>query len=270
MDYGFIDGMMICEDEDILHKGFARVLDFNLTARGKHDFSPKAVQFQKTLVNEEMEELMEAIYARDRTEVIDALCDLFVVGTYWHFLAKMNDHLEGVSEEELYVTREGSLRRSLYQMVEEDSVREVEDYLASGRFGGESPGYLVSRLKDSIDSDFSHTTVTLIAELLRSLNFDHETALDQVLSSNDSKLPKYATLVSALEALTALYSNGNNGNVAEVDTILAIQAELLNKDHAGRYEGITGTLLNGRAVFKDKNSKVMKPCTFFQPKLENL
>ena len=268
MDYGFIDGMMICEDEDILHKGFARVLDFNLTARGKHDFSLKTVQFQKTLVNEEMEELMEAIFARDRTEVIDALCDLFVVGTYWHFLAKMNDYLEGVGEDELHNTREGSLRRSMYQMVEEDSVREVEDYLASGRFGGESPGYLVSRLKDSIDSDFSHTAVTLIAELLRSLNFDHETALNQVLSSNDSKLPKYAELKSELDNL--LGDGLIDFNTAAEELVLSVQAELLNSEHAGRYEGITGSLLNGRAVFKDSNGKIMKPCTFFQPKLENL
>lgn len=268
MDYGFIDGMLVCEDEDILNKGFARVLDFNLTARGKHDFSLKAVKFQKTLVEEEMKELMEAIDGRDRTEVIDALCDLFVVGTYWHFLAKMNDHLEGVSEEEMHSVPSGSLRRSLYQIVENDSIREVEDYLVSSRFVGESPGYLVSRLKDSIDFDISYTAVNLISELLRSLNFDHESALNQVLSSNDSKLPKFADLAAALD--DKLSDGLVDFNTAPEELVLSVQAELLNSEHAGRYKGITGTLLNDRAVFKDSNGKIMKPCTFFEPKLENL
>lgn len=268
MDYGFIDGMLVCGNEDILLRGFARVLDFNLTARGKHDFSLKGVKFQKTLVEEEMKELMEAIDGRDRTEVIDALCDLFVVGTYWHFLAKMNDHLEGVSEEEMHSVPSGSLRRSLYQIVENDSIREVEDYLASSRFAGESPGYLASRLKDSIDFDISYTAVNLIGELLRSLNFDHESALNQVLSSNDSKLPKFADLAAALG--DKLSDGLVDFNAAPEGLVLSAQAEILNTEHAGRYKGIAGTLLNGRAVFKDSDGKIMKPCTFFEPQLGDL
>lgn len=262
----FIDSMMIVDDEDVLNKGFARVLGFNKTARGKYHFSQKDIDFQKGLVLEEFKELKEAIDNKDRKEVIDALCDLFVVGTYWHFITKMKYHLLGVSEEEQHKVDHGFLP-TMYEVVVDDCTREVEDFLGSGRFYGEMPTYLVTRLGESINLDLTHTAVTIIGELLRCLDFDHERALFSVLGSNDSKLPKYADLVKALEDV---FGHMIDLEAATKEQVLKLQADLLNNQHAGRYEGITGTILDGRAVFKDSNSKIMKPCTFFEPDLAGL
>lgn len=261
----FIDSMTIVEDRDVLNKGFARVLGFNKTARGKYHFSHKDIAFQKGLVLEEFNELKEAIDNKDRKEVIDAICDLFVVGTYWHFIAKMNHHLECVSEEEQH--KISGFSRTLHEIVIDDCTRDVKDYLCSGRFHGETPSYLVTRLGESINLDLTHATVTIVGELLRCLDFDHECALLSVLGSNDSKLPVYADLVKALDDV---FGHMIDLEAATKEQVLKLQADLLNKQHAGRYEGITGTILDGRAVFKDSNGKIMKPCTFFEPELGSL
>lgn len=66
---------------------FKRVVAWNATAReGKHDFSDDTLDLQYKLVNEEVNELEKAIDLSDKVEVLDALCDIFVVGSYFHFL----------------------------------------------------------------------------------------------------------------------------------------------------------------------------------------
>lgn len=65
-------------------KPFQQVVEWNAIARnGKHDFSEEAIDFQYTLIEEEFKELMDdGIKKKNKKEVLDALCDLFVVGSY--------------------------------------------------------------------------------------------------------------------------------------------------------------------------------------------
>lgn len=73
-------------------KYFKAVVEWNATARGgKHDFSDETLLLQKKLVQEEIDELELAIIQSDKVEVLDALCDIFVVGSYYYYLQAQGD-----------------------------------------------------------------------------------------------------------------------------------------------------------------------------------
>lgn len=73
-------------------KYFKAVVEWNATARGgKHDFSDETLLLQKKLVQEEIDELELAVIQKDKVEVLDALCDIFVVGSYYYYLQSQGD-----------------------------------------------------------------------------------------------------------------------------------------------------------------------------------
>ena len=66
---------------------FDKVILWNAIAQnGKHDFSLKAITRQYSLCEEEFKELHQAVDTNDLVETVDALCDLFVVCSYYLFL----------------------------------------------------------------------------------------------------------------------------------------------------------------------------------------
>ena len=66
---------------------FDKVILWNEVAlNGKHDCSTAAIERQYSLCFEEYKEFVEATDTGNLVEVVDALCDLFVVTSYWCFL----------------------------------------------------------------------------------------------------------------------------------------------------------------------------------------
>ena len=66
---------------------FDKVILWNEVAlNGKHNYSPAAIGRQYGLCLEEYKEFVEAVDTGNLVEVVDALCDLFVVTSYWCFL----------------------------------------------------------------------------------------------------------------------------------------------------------------------------------------
>lgn len=68
----------------------------------KHDYSKGAIQRQYYLITHrtesdrgEYEEFLDAVDTQDLVEIIDGLCDIFVVAGYWMFLNKLKPNLEG-------------------------------------------------------------------------------------------------------------------------------------------------------------------------------
>ena len=68
----------------------------------KHDYSKGAIQRQYYLITHrtesdrgEYEEFLDAVDTQDLVEIIDGLCDIFVVAGYWLFLNKAQPKLEG-------------------------------------------------------------------------------------------------------------------------------------------------------------------------------
>ena len=76
--FDFLDKLDV-STEDFKNE-FNKVILWNEVAlNGKHDCSPAAIERQYGLCLEEYKEFVEAVNTKDLVEVVDALCDLFVV-----------------------------------------------------------------------------------------------------------------------------------------------------------------------------------------------
>lgn len=196
---------------------FSRVVEWNKVARdGKHIFDDKTISFQKKLVEEETKELFDAIDAKDKVEALDALCDMFVVGSYWYFLQNKDN--------------------------------KPSSYIASIPLHGVD---YVKAAKFDIEQDSSYLFMMSVTSMLLKFEGNVKGALEEVLSSNDSKFP----LVQDSDALAS-----------PEDTCRWIESE-----NEGRYTGVTAKIIgkgkDKRYVFLDSNGKIMKPKTFFKPDL---
>ena len=83
--FDFLDKLDV-STEDFKNE-FDKVILWNEVAlNGKHNYSPAAIERQYGLCLEEYKEFVEAVNTGNLVEVVDALCDLFVVTSYWCFL----------------------------------------------------------------------------------------------------------------------------------------------------------------------------------------
>ncbi|URC22164.1 hypothetical protein CHUUTOTORO_00790 [Serratia phage vB_SmaM-ChuuTotoro] len=250
--------------EDFLVLGLDRVINWNLTARGSHQFSDEDVARQKSFVAEELKETIQALADKNRKEIIDGICDMFVVATYWNFLKVMKEQHDRIKPEDRV---SGHFDDGFKEMVIRDARMDTLDYLKPGSYwSDEEPVELITYLENCLNDDRSHTFVEIVATLMEILDFNAELALGRVLDSNDSKMPTVQELIKALAG--AHFMDGPR----EAIDILEFEAAQLNAEHAGRYSGIVGGIntITERVVFKDSNNKIMKPCTFIEPDLKDL
>lgn len=202
-------------------KYFKRVVEWNATARGgKHDFSDKTLNKQKELVAEEIKELKEAIDISDTVEVLDALCDIFVVASYYHFL-QMNGELKDLSLKIL------------------TPLSGID--------------YYTSMIYDFETLDNGLMVTSDVCALLYQFNGFATAALEEVLSSNDSKFPKVEKF-----------------GKQKVKRELALNNEcaMIETRSEGRYSGVKWEIRGDRVVFLDDTGKIMKPFTFKSPNLK--
>ena len=82
--FDFLDKLDV-STEDFKNE-FDKVILWNEVAlNGKHNYSPAAIERQYGLCLEEYKEFVEAVNTKDLVEVVDALCDLFVVTSYTRY-----------------------------------------------------------------------------------------------------------------------------------------------------------------------------------------
>lgn len=130
------------------------VIEWNAIARnGKHDFNQDVIDFQITLVEEESQELEEAIETSNKVLALDGLCDMFVTGAYWYFL---------------------------------------ENKSVAGGFNILPPlkglDYVLAA-KTDLKNRSSYMFMASVCSMLQLFNGNSEDALLEVLASNDSKYP---------------------------------------------------------------------------------
>jgi len=121
------------------------------------------------------------------------------------------------------------------------------------------PSKLVEYMVQSYHDDVPECLVNDCCTLMTILDFNYRKALDEVLSSNESKIP------TEEDFLWQYHSEA-----VSLEEAISLEEKRIEEKSLGRYTGVKGSKINGRVVFKDSNGKIMKPCTFFEPDLEGL
>lgn len=240
-DKDFVNSLLKTDIKESFVQCAQRVIDWNFAARGKHALSTSELLFQWKLVEEEYSELYDlGVSKRNRKEVIDALCDLFVVSVYADFQAR---------------NLIGTYKDCPFDIFPYSS-EEKADILDN-----------LSILTYYVGQQMGNGVVRHCIEIMKKLDFDCIAALKEVLDSNDSKIP---TVEKFHEEFYKQHFYFSDNDVA-LDEMIKLESDLIEKRNNGRYKGVTGAIVtvNGsqRVVWKDENGKIMKPLTYFEAKL---
>lgn len=233
----FISEMIDVKGNSFFREAAERVKNWNFVARGFHDFSEDISKFQKTLVMEEYNELYDlGLTKKNRKEIIDALCDLFVVGSYYNFLKGGSENICPADNMGTYNLT--SLYRTLDQFIESDNTNGI---------------------------------VMAVVAIMQNSNFNARRALNEVLDSNDSKIPTVKEFTECFYKTYYFFAEAD----FDLDAMLRLEAEQIELRNRNRYQGVKGSIVKGgdgmdRVVFKDKNGKIMKPITYFEANLEGM
>lgn len=209
---------------------FNRVVQWNAIARGGvHVFSEEVEDFQLTLVQEEAEELVEAYEEGDKVKALDALCDVFVTAAYLAFLQGQDKNWKA----------------KIVISVPSASI----DYARQLHYSWEALKNGRAALND-------------VCALLYQFDGCVTKALEEVLSSNDSKFPN----VHTIQGIDVFYdSNGN-------ETDPEVECRQIERRSEGRYTGVTYTIVGEgderSFIFKSDKGKIVKPSSFWEPNLE--
>lgn len=100
---------------------FEDVVEWNYFSRnGKHDFSAEAIRLQQRLVNEEYNETDSAIYIEDAVEILDGICDVFVVASYLHYLTiRQANAFANTNAHEIFFFQESVDKLSLCDLIDQ-------------------------------------------------------------------------------------------------------------------------------------------------------
>lgn len=234
----FLNSFIGSSTMDFFTKSFDRVCEFNLVARGIHEYSEEAISRQKSFVEEEINELIEGIDKKSRVEVVDALCDIFVVASYWDFLVELLSC--------------GNIESSRQKTLE--ALHETKQLIDNNY---PFKNYFTDNICKGYDNNCPKSVLIGALAILQSTNIDYHSALDSVLSSNESKLP------------LVVHFHNDDYNHLTLDDHISKECKDIEIRNNGRYKGVKGEIFNKRVVFRDQNGKIMKPYTFFEPSLED-
>lgn len=216
-----------------------RIVDWNILAGNGPDLyieecRGQQIQLQTKLLLEECDELEMAYLAQDRVEMVDAVCDIMVVGLYWVTL---------------WYTPFNSNSDVIFKS--EQPIPFATDQL-------ESPMQLVSIIRDSLCQGNPHTMaidinyacqalwVLMVEQLYDGSHELADAAMQEVLNTNSAK---YMTLEQANSDLAPTVER-----------------------YAGRYDNITITPChNSDTLFCYRSDggtgKIIKPASWIEPQL---
>ena len=201
--YEFVEKMTRQGNREFFRRCAERVREFNLTAHGHFDYTEEAIARQKGFVKEELmtELLIDGIKDENRTLVIDALCDIFVVATYWEFITTLQDILEN---QEFDGTFDEAVKWAI------DS---TDDSLDLRITSTESLSDQVFYMTNGYSGDYPPQVVCSCVAFMNSADFDYVRALEEVLSSNESKIPTLEEFIAtgpanvSLEEINRMYNS---------------------------------------------------------------
>lgn len=211
---------------------FTRVVEWNALARnGQHDFSEAAMDFQYSLVGEEIEgkdEMLDGYKNNDKKMYLDGLCDTFVTSAYLYF--------QEIADK--------NWKPELTISMPSPSV----DYLKQLQYSYKAIVSGALTLKDA-------------CALLFLFDGCSSEALNEVLNSNDSKFPPVLTDEKGEYFLDV---QGKRKDPKR-------ECKAIEKRSEARYEGVTYSIVgegdNRKFIFKSNKGKIVKPCSFFEPNL---
>lgn len=217
-----------------------RVIQWNFIANNEcfnNEDVNRAKQWE--LIEEEANELFTAARENDAVELLDAVCDLFVVSSYGCFLHNLKE-------------KGGNLRDAKNALVTNSTAKESRVSL----FDLESIIY---------ESKSVYRVYRWTVNALYSLSANTIEAFNEVMDSNDSKFPTKADFHAEAVAI---------GHGTNTDKHFELECQRIEDLSAGRYKGVSYKLINDpikpgffRVVFRDDTGKIMKPCTFRSPQL---
>lgn len=227
-------------DREFFQNAAKRVIDWNFVARGKHEFDATTIAFQKKLVKEEFDELVEdGIKGLNKVLVVDAICDIFVVGVYWSILETLKEVSENLRIEGMRF-----------------AIQDVNNTIDPSSLKYDDMSLYVKMMEEGLEKDNPTRVLEGCMGLMLGLDFDYRKALTEVLDSNDSKIP-------------TIYQFQNIfGSGLSIEDDIQLESVWIENRNSGRYTGVSGKVIDGRIVFKDDNGKIMKPCTFKEARLE--
>mgnify|MGYP004674396035 FL=1 len=205
------------------------VRDWNLTAAQAKGGKFTPLDLQLSFVEEEFNEVLEAIDEGNIDHLMKEACDLFVVTSYAG-----------------YLLRETLVWRDLFE-------RDTESKFEIGTFM-----HLLSR---AMVGDHQSMNVAKLCRMSTALLFqlrgDTEGMMKKVLESNDSK---FATLQKLRAA------HGVPAVQVDIPSLIGLELKELTNRFEGRYTGFTCSEVvykgEKRFVFLDGKGKIMKPSSF--------
>ena len=205
-----------------------RVRDWNLAAVQAKGGKLTPLDLQLSFIEEELNEVLEAIDEGDLDHLMKEACDLFVVTSYAGYLLHIPDW------EDLF---------------ERDT---------DSKFG---IGMFIHALNCAMVGEHQSMNVAKLCRMSTALLFqlrgDTEGMMKKVLESNDSK---FATLQNLRAA------HGAPAVQVDVPSLVGLELKELTNRFEGRYTGFTCSeiLYRGekRFIFLDGKGKIMKPSSF--------
>lgn len=205
------------------------VRDWNLTAAQAKGGKFTPLDLQLNFVEEEFNEVLEAIDEGNIDHLMKEACDLFVVTSYAG-----------------YLLRETLVWKELFE-------RDTESKFEIGTFM-----HLLSR---AMVGDHQSMNVAKLCRMSTALLFqlrgDTEGMMKKVLKSNDSK---FATLQNLRAA------HGVPAVQVDIPSLIGLELKELTNRFEGRYTGFTCSEIvyrgEKRFVFLDGKGKIMKPSSF--------
>lgn len=209
------------------------VKEWNKVAFLARGMKSTPITLQHSFIAEEFKELMEALEAGDKVEVVDAACDLFVVASYaYHLLVGTGAQYESV------------MRRS-----------------DKNEFSIGALSFAIHGLP--INKDSSRKIVEQVVALCYLLDTNLDYNMKQVLHSNDTKYP-YRSKIEKLYP-------GTSHAEALRQECKAIEDRSKGRYTGVSYREVedipTPDIAGPRIVFFDDKGKIMKPSTFEEPKI---
>lgn len=226
-------------DIDVLVDFMNDVVSWNAFARGNEDFVEEDVFKQQKLVNEEVRETMDASQKGDLVEVVDGICDVFVVFSYRQYMAqRLREKLNGadyiVRDRLMSILAENEYYGFVYPIM-------VKLYMVEhDKFDSSVPGVMGYEARKIVDEHFPD-----------GLNIAKN--LSAVMKSNWSKFPLVEDVPNIDAEIYEIERKYEEEKGERLTAVESIRTDDLGYDRYVFHNELTG--------------KILKPTTFEKPQL---
>lgn len=219
-----------------------QVARWNYLANGKDIVNGKDKQaFQWTLIQEEVEEIIDAVKEGNKKQTLAEICDLFVVSSYLAFL-KIHENNKGAGVDTV--------------------VQKMGEYLYAPRT---KERLSLFGIDESVANQETYSTLKWAVSALNQYGADSMYALQAIIDANYTKFPLVTELIQAY----AEHNIPTDADNTVFHGLCTQECLRIEEEFKGRYKGVTcehvildDNDLVGRLIFRDDQGKILKPLTF--------